>query len=86
MGGSKRSGTGNSVSRIRHGVWDRTVDFTCRIASAFGMASHYKRVRVPVQNRSGHRFCRPSPHDEMDSPYYGRPARLFGAEISGRIG
>jgi len=72
VGGSKRSGAGNSISRIHHGVRDRAVSIACRIAGTFGVASHNSRVRLPVQNRSRHRFCRPSPHDEMDSPNYGR--------------
>jgi hypothetical protein len=80
MGGSERSGTRNGVSRIRCGVWCFPVDFTCRTASAFCMASNYKRVRVPLQDRSGNRFCRPSPHDQMDSPHYRSPASGLATE------
>src|SRR5580704_7454385 len=82
MGGNERSGTGNGVSGIRGGLRYHTFGVARRTARPHGVAAHYKRFRLPVQHCSGHRFCRPSPHDEMDSPYYGRPARGVASEGS----
>jgi len=49
------------------------------------MASHYKRVRVPLQDCSGHGLRRPSAHDEMDSPHYGSPASRVATECLCRV-